>query len=763
MVPITPVVTPFFTAAPNWNDYITADGATALAASGAACVAAAQTGALGCFHGAEFRSVTVPGVTGCAGLTGTDALGAFDWTCVEGPTRMVSTGLKAGKRLVDLLFPDLAQWRLNHVEVLNAASAQVAVTPSEQWWGNPVIALESTSTTLSTPGGIYVARADATTNITITADKVGVVVTPGLSVRSNSGTTVFASNLKHLWLEGTFRGSMPAGVYSGNALYLTMVQSSHLSDITATGARVGLYMEESANNRIFRVNASDNSDTGVNFFGQGFTGNLIQDLVATSNQTGSNCSSAQGKICTDVELVWITWNDFERVTTGVSRTGLHLNNALNNTFTTIQQATHIEGIRLDQFSDYNSFTDLTSHDTGYYGVRIESGNANQFRGAHISHTGIGFWLFSTSSTWMEGVHVEDAGAGFKLWQSSQYSVIVDAVVANCTYSLEMQANSGHTTVVGLASINTEVGMVCLDSPNNVLAMVTAANTRHQTLPGSSSGVTLETTAGSTTGCSNNVVLNLAAFHNALDGLHLLASTSNTLVNVLASNNGNAGVSMNAASTGNTFTGRLMVGNNTLKNCSTSTGTGLNDGLCTNSGASSTTLTTTTTMAADLMGRVTVDDVANAADTMGAAPFSSLTSAAGWTAFSSAHRAWGLEGTPFPDFGRCTGAGANCRIFDYDLKTTATTLAATPVVLTGSSVVNHTFSDATVAHFLPNAVEPLADGLGNDNGLCESNEACLYTPNLGTYQGHGMLVNAGSFTNGTTLTGVTLYKYANNGR
>jgi hypothetical protein len=47
-------------------------------------------------------------------------------------------------------------------------------------------------------------------------------------------------------------------------------------------------------------------------------------------------------------------------------------------------------------------------------------------------------------------------------------------------------------------------------------------------------------------------------------------------------------------------------------------------------------------------------------------------------------------------------------------------------------------------------------------LCESNEVCLYTPNIGSYQGHGQLVSAGPFVDGT-LTGITLMKYETNGR
>ncbi|MDT8447815.1 MAG: Ig-like domain-containing protein [bacterium] len=71
------------------------------------------------------------------------------------------------------------------------------------------------------------------------------------------------------------------------------------------------------------------------------------------------------------------------------------------------------------------------------------------------------------------------------------------------------------------------------------------------------------------------------------------------------------------------------------------------------------------------------------------------------------------------------------------------------------------TEKCVSTFLNHAVEILDDSIGNENGLCESNEACLLTPNIGAYQGHGALVSAGTFTNGT-LTGISLYRYSTNG-
>ncbi len=55
-----------------------------------------------------------------------------------------------------------------------------------------------------------------------------------------------------------------------------------------------------------------------------------------------------------------------------------------------------------------------------------------------------------------------------------------------------------------------------------------------------------------------------------------------------------------------------------------------------------------------------------------------------------------------------------------------------------------------------------DGVGNDNGLSESDETCLFTPNIGSYQGHGALVEAGVIGTGGTVENVTLLQYETNG-
>ena len=71
-------------------------------------------------------------------------------------------------------------------------------------------------------------------------------------------------------------------------------------------------------------------------------------------------------------------------------------------------------------------------------------------------------------------------------------------------------------------------------------------------------------------------------------------------------------------------------------------------------------------------------------------------------------------------------------------------AACPVAVDGDAHL----VDGQGNVFLVNALERVADGRGDDDGLCESAEACIYSPHFGAYQGEGTLLGPCVFANGT---------------
>ena len=142
-------------------------------------------------------------------------------------------------------------------------------------------------------------------------------------------------------------------------------------------------------------------------------------------------------------------------------------------------------------------------------------------------------------------------------------------------------------------------------------------------------------------------------------------------------------------------------------------------------------------------------------------------------FSNRFRAWGSQASQ----GICTGTDS-CVIYDVRLKSSDTVFrntsldgqnqnsafvagATCPSAVSGNKVLVD--QSDTPRTFLINAQEIIEDGLGNENGLCESGEACIYSPNFGAYQGDGDYKSNGTcvFQNGA-VSNVIMYAYPSNG-
>lgn len=125
------------------------------------------------------------------------------------------------------------------------------------------------------------------------------------------------------------------------------------------------------------------------------------------------------------------------------------------------------------------------------------------------------------------------------------------------------------------------------------------------------------------------------------------------------------------------------------------------------------------------------------------------------------------------------ATETCFIYDYSLDITDSVILNRSGGLTTSNSIfptdpasncpaevhgNQVITDLRTVpqNYLKNAFEIIGDESGDDDGLCESNEECVYAPNIGAYQGHGnYYTKQCQFQNGT-ITGVTMYAYPQNG-
>ena len=173
-----------------------------------------------------------------------------------------------------------------------------------------------------------------------------------------------------------------------------------------------------------------------------------------------------------------------------------------------------------------------------------------------------------------------------------------------------------------------------------------------------------------------------------------------------------------------------------------------------------------------VGKVTTTDASNASNTNGVGAYASITD---FVSFASPFRGWGKDAAEtFPaSTQRMACSSGNCRIWDWRLKSTDTILrnkngaftagAACPASAKGSVAWADLMT--TPHNYLINAWEIIGDSIGNDNGLCESNEACIYQPNIGPYLGEGDFSTVSPCVfdaDGGSVSNVTLYAFPTNG-
>ncbi len=160
----------------------------------------------------------------------------------------------------------------------------------------------------------------------------------------------------------------------------------------------------------------------------------------------------------------------------------------------------------------------------------------------------------------------------------------------------------------------------------------------------------------------------------------------------------------------------------------------------------------------------------------------------WFTFDNDMRTWFKENSNNPSMSdaMCAhdwGVNTLCQIWDFSVKSSSTknknksgnlstsndayvANASCPSQSSSLYQTNTGYTSSNSDYYLKNAIEIIGYGNGNFDGLCQPGETCLYTPNIGAYQGHGNLSHCtfddsnAPFTN----TGMTyLYGYDSNGR
>ncbi len=383
-------------------------------------------------------------------------------------------------------------------------------------------------------------------------------------------------------------------------------------------------------------------------------------------------------------------------------------------------------------SNDNQVSRLISHSNGDDGVDLDNSSRNILR---------------------DIVTVNNASDGILINGNSEDNIAVNIVAANNGGDgLDIYGPATRTRITNIiATNNGGTGLLIDDTSDNVFVNVTTSHNY-------SNGIGLLNNA------RRNLIVNAVGVSNHVDGVGFWEPSDNTLADLASAHNAHGGISLGHA-WNNVFTGLLKVGNNGGSDCYGAPGFGLLSD-CTNDDASDAQLTTGIGLAQSFYGELPVEDSVNTSDTGITVGYEEIDD---WSGFENPHRTWGRNGvgmTPVPQ-GRCT-AGAVCQGWDWRLLNGDTGDGGSPALHNilplpdGNDTITHTWLDTSNVTFLRHAVEILDDGIGNDDLLCESGETCLFTPNLGRYQGHGTLVNAGNIGTGATQENITLVKYAANG-
>jgi hypothetical protein len=706
-LPPSLAVLPRYDVAPNWNDYVRAAN-TALRCDGT------EAGVDDCIHGGELRKV-VTSETTCAGLAMHDSLFAFDWTCeVEGGLATFTGRLRGDRGLEHLI--SAGAWAPITARLTGSSVAPLLTSSSDPWWSNPIELLPSSSSVaaLTTPSAIYVMTAPASTaGYSIEADKIAVLTSP----HTLSGLSVSTSSCSRTTAERASADSRCV-IAAGGQKFLWLEGILNAGTGT-TKAHFGVRLHDTPFARLHR---------------------LVVD-----NGTVSSTSDAQ---------VYVT------ATKGVRATGVRARNTMAGGFGT--------GILLEDLTR-SSFSDLSVSSAGLWGLAVLGVEDSIFRRVRAAH--------NTGT----GVLVSYAGSIGSPRTSKRNRF--DGVTSqnNNSTGLSVLLGTGHV-FDGLTLTNNEQQGLAIQSDHGTYSNVTAANNN-------SSGIELATNANG----GNRLSLAVAA-NNRFDGIRISGANTlgTTFSNVAAANNGNYGVRITGTSVSK-FTGVLALGANASGACAnTSAHPGVADVSCANTGESDAVLRSGITLAASFQGKITTDDPLNTSETVGTAAWST---GLNWLDFTSRWRGWGKDGGAFPastHWGPClTGT---CRAWDWALSASAQVIrgtsgdGATPnaafvaggpcpiqasayaATLGSCSVAGHATQSACLAAsgtwtppqaYLLSASERLADGSGDDDGLCESNETCVYSPNFGAYQGAGELAACSYAANGSAVTGVTMLGYPEN--
>jgi hypothetical protein len=356
-----------------------------------------------------------------------------------------------------------------------------------------------------------------------------------------------------------------------------------------------------------------------------------------------------------------------------------------------------------------------STQNGAYGMLIEGGGADLLYDLRMmSHSNYGLIIETSAANVVVRAFFGNTSQG----SGNGYGSIL--LSQNATGNLLSQIVTSSASQFGLIQFGP-------GNNDNTWSHVTVANTGH--------GVQMTDT--STT--RNLTIWQLVDASSGEDGLHLGRLDGARLAELALIDDALAGIELDAAPTNTSYADYVLFGGN-----------GQNCAGCT--------------------VPVGVTGVSVAGAFAGRGMTAAASSITDWTDLGSPYQSWGVDAAYGSAASRTTCNSGTCAVWDWRLVAGSTlagrsgdgTTPNDPFVVDGScpgaADGDRAITTAPGVTYLVNATEIMFDGRGNDDGLCESNEACVYSPNLGAYQGDGDYRGRRcAFADGA-IAGVDLFAY-----
>lgn len=382
------------------------------------------------------------------------------------------------------------------------------------------------------------------------------------------------------------------------------------------------------------------------------------------------------------------------------------------------------------------------------GLRLDGGVQNILVDVRAGNNRYGLYLAGPSAqNQVHGYHASGNANGIRLDENVSGNAFSEVAVFNSQdfgIRLEDGAAQNVFTHMVVASAADDGLLLAPTASNNAFLGLTIANQGGR-------GMDVDVLS------DRNLFMNVAVYNTGSDGILLDSSANNRFHDVAVAHTGGDCIEL-ASSFNNRFSGTLRVAyaDPAESLCQVDLTSGdLMDLACLAVGQSDHVLVIGSSMSASFVGEVTTTDTVNTSNVAGTSPASNMTDLFG---FERKWRGWGRDGLTMDSWwGDCSSG--TCRIWDFGLLAQDGVLRNMATPPDGDDTLTHVFASGATT-MLRNAAEILADGQGDEDGLCESNERCIFLPNAGAYQGHGELVSM-PVPDGT-LVGIELFHHEFNG-